>query len=202
MLRVGLTGGIGTGKSTVADLFSERGVPIVDTDLIARQLVEPGMPALEAIRAAFGESVMQAGGALDRAALRKRVFADASARKQLESILHPLIRQAVRQALDALDAPYVVVVIPLLVETDGYGGLLDRILVVDCPEDVQIARVMARSGLSREEVQAILDSQARRSERLDAADDVIANSGSPDALHDTVAQLDTRYRALSAHLSP
>jgi len=202
MFAVGLTGGIGSGKSTVADLFAGLDVPVIDTDAIAHQLTAPGGAALEAIHAVFGDAVMQADGVLDRVALRRRIFADATARRQLEAILHPRIRQQVEQTLATLAAPYVLIVIPLLVETGGYADVLDRVLVVDCPEEVQIARVMARSGLARDEVNAILVAQASRAERLAAADDVIVNTASPEALHRQVATLHQRYLAFSTMPSP
>jgi dephospho-CoA kinase len=202
MLRVGLTGGIGSGKSTVADGFASHGVPVIDTDVIARDLTAPGGAALAQIRAAFGDGVMQVDGTLDRAALRRRVFADSAARRQLEAILHPRIRQAVEEALATLTAPYALIVIPLLVEAGGYRDLLDRVLVVDCPEDVQIARVMARNGFTRDEVAAILAAQAGRAERLAAADDVIVNTGSPEGLRAEVAALHRRYQALCGKTSP
>jgi dephospho-CoA kinase len=202
MFAVGLTGGIGSGKSTVADLFADLGVPVIDTDVIAHQLTAPGGAALEAIRALFGNAVMHADGTLDRAALRRLIFADSVARRQLEAILHPRIRQEVEQALATLAAPYALVVIPLLVETGGYREVLNRILVVDCPEDMQIARVMARSGFSRDDVTAILAAQAGRAERLSAADDVIVNAASPEALRGQVAMLHRRYLALSTTPSP
>ena len=202
MLVVGLTGGIGSGKSTVAERFARLGVPVIDTDVIARELTGPGGAALPQIRAAFGDAVMHADRTLDRAALRRRVFADAAERRRLEAILHPRIRRAVEVALAALDAPYALVVIPLLVETGGYRDLLDRVLVVDCPEAVQIERVMARSGLAREEVAAILAAQAGRAERLAAADDVIANTAAPEALDTEVEALDGRYRALAGKAPP
>ena len=202
MFTVGLTGGIGSGKSTVADLFAELGVPVIDTDVISHQLTAPGAAALDAIRAAFGETVMRADGTLDRAALRRRVFSDSDARHRLEAILHPRIRQAVEQTLATLSAPYALVVIPLLVETGGYQDVLNRVLVVDCPEDLQIARVMARSGLAQDEVQAILAAQARRPARLAVADDVILNTVAPEALRTQVATLHQRYLALSTTPSP
>ena len=198
MFVVGLTGGIGSGKSIVADSFSSHGVPVIDTDVIARDLTGPGGAALEAIRAAFGEAVMQTDGTLDRAALRRRVFPDSASRQRLEAILHPLIRQRVEQALATLTAPYALIVIPLLVETGAYRDVLDRVLVVDCPEDQQIARVMARSGLTRDEVAAILAAQASRAERLAVADDVILNTAPPDALRSEVARLHQTYLALAA----
>ena len=197
MFTVGLTGGIGSGKSTVADLFAALGVPVIDTDVVARELTAPGGAALDAIRATFGEMVMQADGTLDRAALRRRVFSDAAARHQLEAILHPLIRQIVAERLATLTAPYALVVIPLLVETGGYRDVLGRVLVVDCPEYLQVERVMARSGLAQDEVNAILAAQAGRAARLAAADDVILNTASPEALRTQVATLHRRYLALS-----
>ncbi|HWR76782.1 MAG TPA: dephospho-CoA kinase [Thiobacillus sp.] len=202
MFTVGLTGGIGSGKSTVADYFATHGVPVIDTDVIARDLTAPGGAALDAIRAVFGEAVMQADGTLDRAALRRRVFADSTARRQLEAILHPRIRQVVGQTLATLTAPYALIVIPLLVETGGYRDVLDRVLVVDCPEDVQIARVIARSGLTQDEVKAILAAQAGRAERLSAADDVLVNTATPAALRAEVATLHQRYLALAAAPAP
>lgn len=197
MFVVGLTGGIGSGKSTVADLFAGHGVPVIDTDVIARALTAPGEMALEAVRAAFGDQVMQADGALDRAALRRRVFSDADARHQLEAILHPRIRSVVEQQLAALSAPYVLIVIPLLVETGAYQEILDRVLLVDCPEEQQITRVMTRSGLTLDEVKAILATQAGRVARLAIADDVISNAASPEALRTQVAALHRRYLAFS-----
>ncbi|WP_018078123.1 dephospho-CoA kinase [Thiobacillus denitrificans] len=202
MFTVGLTGGIGSGKSTVADCFAAHGVPVIDTDVIARDLTAPGGAALEAIRAVFGETVMRADGTLDRAALRRRVFADTGERRRLEAILHPRIRRAVEQARAALTASYVLIVIPLLVETDGYRDLLNRVLVVDCPEELQIARVMARSGLARDEVVAMLAAQAGRVQRLAAADDVIVNTASPEALRSPVAALHRRYQTLASVPSP
>jgi dephospho-CoA kinase len=202
MFAVGLTGGIGSGKSTVSELFAELGTPVIDTDAIAHQLTAPGGSALEAIHALFGDRVMQADGTLDRAALRRRVFSDPAARHQLEAILHPRIRQKVEQTLATLTAPYVLIVIPLLVETGGYREVLNRVLVVDCPEDVQIARVMARSGLTYDEVTAIIAAQAGRAERLAAADDVIVNTASPEALRTQVATLHRRYLAFSTTPSP
>lgn len=198
MFTVGLTGGVGSGKSTVAGLFAALGVPVIDTDDIARRLTAPAGEALADIREAFGGALIQADGGLDRAAMRRLVFADADARRRLEAILHPRIRAAVLQALAVLDAPYAVLVVPLLVETGAYGDVIDRVLVVDCPEPLQIERVMARSGLTRDEAAAILAAQATRAERLAAADDVIDNRGSPDALRAVVAALHARYLALAA----
>lgn len=202
MFVVGMTGGIGSGKSTVADAFAALGVPVIDTDVIARELTAPGGAALQAIRAAFGETLMRTDGTLDRVALRRRVFADAADRHQLEAILHPAIRQRVEQTLAHLTARYVLLVIPLLVETDAYREVLKRILVVDCPEEVQIARVMSRSGLARDEVMAILAAQATRAERLAVADDVIRNTASIEDLRAEVARLHQCYLELAAESMP
>jgi dephospho-CoA kinase len=220
MFTVGLTGGIGSGKSTVADCFAALGVPVIDTDVIARDLTAPGGAALEEIHAVFGETVMQADGTLDRAALRRRVFADGAARRQLEAILHPRIRQVVVDMLATLTAPYALIVIPLLVqrqdrpkgerlaaypsrvEAGGYRDMLNRVLVVDCPEDVQIVRVRARSGLAYDEIKAILAAQAGRAERLAVADDIIVNTATPEALRAEVAALHQRYLALAVAPPP
>lgn len=202
MFTIGLTGGIGSGKSAAASRFAELGVPVIDTDMIAHELTRPGRPALDAIRASFGDAVMAADGSLDRPVLRRRVFADPAARRQLEAILHPLILHEVKARLAALSAPYAVAVIPLLVETGAYGSLLDRIAVVDCPEELQIARTVSRSGLTREEVGAVLAAQATRSARLAAADDVIVNTGTLAALRDEVDALHQRYLTLAAERLP
>jgi len=202
MFTVGLTGGIGSGKSTVADLFAEQGVPVIDTDVIARELTAPDSEVLITIQDAFGDAVMREDGSLDRAQLRRRVFADPAARRTLEAILHPRIQQAVVQALAELHAPYALIVIPLLVETGAYAGILDRVLVVDCPEDMQIARVMARNDLTRAEVEAILAAQGGRAVRLAAADDVIDNTGSSERLRDRVHALHAQYMVQAAAALP
>jgi dephospho-CoA kinase len=197
MLKIGLTGGIGSGKTSVSDIFSELGVPVIDTDLVARQLTARDGAALPEIRSAWGESVMRTDGELDRDALRRRIFADPEERRRLEAILHPLIRRQVVAELAALDAPYVVVVIPLLVETGNYRELLDRVLVVDCPESLQVERVRARSGLSAEEVSAIISAQADRSSRIAAADDIIVNAANNHSLREQVLSLDAKYREIA-----
>lgn len=202
MFIVGLTGGIGSGKTTVANLFAELGVPVIDTDLIAHQLTAVGGEALDAIREKFPDVVMHADGTLDRTALRRIVFNDANARKQLEAILHPRIRREVEHALAQTRAPYAMIVIPLLVETNGYRDLLSRVLVVDCTEAQQIERTMSRSKLSREEVVAILKMQASRAHRLTAANDVILNTANPGALRADVAALHQRYLDLAVAPSP
>ena len=196
IFTVVLTGGIASGKSTVSDLFAELGVPVVDTDLIARELVQPGEPALNAVVDAFGRECLDARGALDRGRMRSIVFADPEARRHLESILHPLIGAEVRRRLSALDAAYCIVVIPLYAESSAYGWI-DRVLVVDVDETTQIARVMQRDGISRDLAQAMLTSQAGRQERLALADDVISNEGSIEALSAQVRELHKRYLGLA-----
>lgn len=195
MLVIGLTGGIGSGKSMTADMFAARGIPVIDADVIARELVEPGMPALAEITARFGPRVIGADGRLDRNALRQQVFGDPVARADLESILHPRIRQRMRDRIDALDSPYCILVIPLLVET-GQRDLVQRVLVVDAPEAVQRARVRRRDDLDSDEIEAILQAQTDRQTRLAVADDVIHNDSDlssleaqVDALHRTYLQL-------------
>jgi dephospho-CoA kinase len=198
MLRIGLTGGIGSGKSTVAELFAARVVPVIDTDVIAHELTGPGGAAMADISAAFGDIVMEPDGRLDRAAMRRLVFADPQKRKQLEAILHPMIRKqsdARMAAAEARGAAYALLVVPLLIESGTYRQRVDRILVVDCPEELQIARVMARNNMSRDEVDCILQAQATRAQRLAAADDVIENTGSPADLQARVEALHQRYRA-------
>ena len=161
-------------------MFSALGVPIIDTDLIAREVVGPGTPGLTAVRAAFGAAILAADGSLDRATLRDLVFEDGAARRRLEGILHPLIRAATLARLAALEAPYVVVVVPLLLETE-FAALIDRVLVVDCPPDMQVERVIRRDAVSRRSAESrVLSAQLDRAARLDAADDVIDNSGTPE----------------------
>ena len=185
-LRIGLTGGIASGKSTVADLFSEHGVPIIDTDVIARQLVQKGKPALDEIRSAFGDGVFDSKGRLDRESMRKIVFCDASRREELESILHPRIRdEAFAQSSDA-GGPYQIIVVPLLVGS-AMRQFMDRILVADCDEDTQLRRLLARDAENEEQARRILAAQASRQDRLAIADDVISNDGD---LADTRSQVD------------
>jgi dephospho-CoA kinase len=196
-LIVGVTGGIGSGKSTAAQLFRERGADLVDTDAIARELTRPGQPALEQITARLGAEHLAADGGLDRDKLRNRVFSNPDARRALEAILHPMIRREVEARVRASTGPYVLVLIPLLVETEGYRDLVQRVLVVDCDERLQVQRTMQRSGLTEGEVRAIMQAQATRSQRLALADDLIHNDGSPEELARQVDALDARYRALA-----
>ncbi|MBI2958746.1 MAG: dephospho-CoA kinase [Betaproteobacteria bacterium] len=198
---VGLTGGIGSGKSAVAKLFEDKSIAVIDTDAIAHELTRAGGDAIEAIRAEFGDPFIDRGGALDRAGMRRLAFSDPQARQRLERILHPRIRALAAARAAAASSPYVILMVPLLVE----GGLIDennrrryqRVLVVDCPEEVQIERVARRSGLGAAEVRRIIASQAARSERLAAADDVIDNGGALEALRPQVERLHRRYLALS-----
>lgn len=190
---VGLTGGIGSGKSTVAELFAVHGVEVVDTDAIAHRLTAPQGAAMPALRSAFGDGVVRGDGGLDRTAVRRLVFADPSLRTRLEGILHPLIRQLATAECAQAGSPYVLLVVPLLVESGNYRERCGRVLVVDCDETTQVARVMARNGLGEAEVRAIMASQAGRAERLAVADDVIRNDGGMDALTDEVARLHRLY---------
>lgn len=199
-LIIGLTGGIGSGKSTVADALVARGAALVDTDQIAHALTAPGGTAIEPIRQAFGDAVIAPDGRMDRTAMRERAFSDPQARKLLEGILHPLIRAGTDAGIAAAlqnAAPYVLVAIPLLVEGGGARGRFDRVLVVDCPTEVQVDRVMRRSGLARTQVDAIMAAQATREQRLAVADDIVDNGGSPDALPAQVERIDALYRRLS-----
>lgn len=190
---VGLTGGIGSGKSAAADIFAELGAAVVDTDAVAHELTAPGGAAIESIRAAFGDEMIGANGALDRAAMRKRVFADAEAKARLETILHPMIGAETDRRIREARAPYVVLVVPLLVESGSYRQRVQRVAVVDCPEETQVARVMARSGLSAREARAIMAAQVSRAVRLAAADDVIDNGGDFAGLRAQIEVLHRRY---------
>lgn len=194
---VGLTGGIGSGKSSAARIFDELGAAVVDTDEISHELTRPGGAALAAIRSAFGEEYVAADGGLARASMRRRVFSDAAARRKLEAILHPLIRREVLTRVTAARRPYVMIVVPLLLETGAYRDLIQRILVVDCGEDAQVARTMERSGLAEAEVRAIMAAQAPRAARLAAADDVLLNDGDLTALRRAADALHRRYLALA-----
>jgi dephospho-CoA kinase len=196
MLRVGLTGGIASGKSQVAEMFAALGVPIVDTDRIAREVVAPGTPGLVAVHAAFGDAVLATDGSLDREKLRSLVFEDSAERRRLEAILHPLIRAATVTRLAAIEAPYAVVVVPLLLET-GFAALVDRILVVDCPPEMQVERVMHRDRVSRRSAESVLSAQIDRASRLDSADDVIDNGGTLEQTRAQVAALHARYGELA-----
>ncbi len=195
-LVVALTGGIGSGKTAAAEMFAQHGAAVVDVDQVAHELTAPGGMAMPAIEAAFGSDVIAADGSLDRAAMRRMVFADASARARLEVILHPMIRSASDARVEAAlvaGAPYVILGIPLLVESRRVHDRSDRVLVVDCPEALQVARVTARSGITADEVAAIMAAQASRAERLAVADDVIVNDGDLARLQEQVAVLHVKY---------
>ncbi|MCS6947391.1 MAG: dephospho-CoA kinase [Steroidobacteraceae bacterium] len=192
MLRIGLTGGIASGKSTVADLFATRGVPVIDTDAIAREVVAPGTTLLASVAAAFGRDILLPDGSLNRRALRQRVFNDANERRRLEALLHPAIRTELERRSSAAGGPYQILVIPLLVE-GGRAIAVDRVLLVDCPEELQIARLRARDGSSETEARAMLAAQASRAERRAAADDIIVNDGDRAALERQVAALHAHY---------
>ncbi len=194
---VGLTGGIGSGKSAVADLLAQQGAAIIDTDQIAHALTAPGGAAIRPIAEQFGDSFLTPEGALDRAAMRKRVFSDAAAKRQLEAILHPLIRQQTRIEAERVPGSYLVFVVPLLVESGRWKDSVDRVLVVDCSEALQLERVMRRSQLSAEQVRAIMATQASREARLAVADDVIVNDQALDTLEQAVVALHQRYLALA-----
>jgi dephospho-CoA kinase len=197
VFRVGLTGGIASGKSTVARLFADLGVPVIDTDEIARALVAPGEPALTAIVATFGPDFLDARGVLDRGRLRERVFADEHARRRLEGILHPRIEAAMRAACERAGGPYQMLVVPLLFES-GFERHVDRTLVVDCPEPLQRERLARRDGATPDEAARMLAAQLPRQARRDRADDVVRNDGPLDALRTQVERLHRRYTALAA----
>ncbi|MDH3310400.1 MAG: dephospho-CoA kinase [Gammaproteobacteria bacterium] len=197
MLRVGLTGGIGSGKSTIASLFAMRGVPIIDTDEIARNLSEPGQEAFSKIVRIFGDSILDEGRRIDRDKLRERVFDNPEDRKHLEHILHPRIRTIVREKLAALEAPYVIIVVPLLIES-GFTDLVDRVLVVDAFENVQIQRTAARTGLGESEIRKIMAAQASRAQRLQLANDVIENNADRKRLESEVERMHQWYQSLAS----
>jgi len=190
---VGLTGGIGSGKTTVANLFVELGAGIIDSDEVARALTAPGGAAIAEIGEHFGAEYVTAEGALDRSRMRKLVFGNEKARRELEGILHPRIRLESQRLIAKTTAPYVIVVVPLLLESRAYRGLANRVLVVDCAPETQVTRVMRRSGLSREEVLAIMATQLRRDERLRNADDIVDNEGDPSALRPQIPPLHQQF---------
>jgi dephospho-CoA kinase len=192
MFTVVMTGGIASGKTSASDLFDLYGVPILDTDLAARTVVEPGQPALDEIKVSFGSDVITASGELNRAALREVIFEHPEKRRELEAILHPKIRAHINALKDQLDAPYCIIVVPLFLES-GRGYEADRLLVIDVPTDLQRERLAKRDNIGPEQIEQILKSQATREERLSAADDVIDNTASPDALAARVAELHQQY---------
>jgi len=193
---VGLTGGIGSGKTAVSDRFHGLGIVIVDADIAARVVVEPGQPALKEIQKHFGETIIQADGSLDRAALREKIFSDEQERKWLEQLLHPLINEEIRKELSASSSPYTILVSPLLFET-GQSRFTHRILIVDVPLEMQIERTMARDNNSEEQVRNIIDAQTSRDERVASADDIILNDGDLIKLDSGVADLHAEYLTLA-----
>ncbi len=197
MLKIGLTGGIGCGKSTVAKIFAELNIPVLDADEIAHSLVEKGQPALTQIRLAFGPEILNPDGSLNRKSLRERVFSDLKQKQKLESILHPLIYQTLQAELEQLIAPYCIISIPLLFEAD-MAHLVDRILVIDCPVQTQIERVKLRDKLTLERIRSIIDAQVSRTFRNAQADDLINNSGDDYGLAEQVKKLHNLYLSLSA----
>lgn len=197
MLRVGLTGGIGSGKSAVSEIFSATGVPVVDADVISRVVVEPGQPALVDIAAHFGDSILLSDGALNRRALRDIIFSDPAEKDWLESLLHPRIEQQIIEALEAATADYAVLVSPLLLETSQHH-LVHRILVVDCPPETQIRRVTRRDETSAGQVRSIMQAQLDRQERLGRAHDVLSNDSDLESLREKVQQLHERYLGIAA----
>jgi dephospho-CoA kinase len=200
-LRVGLTGGIGCGKTTVADMFGALGASLVDTDLIAHAMTAPHGPAMAALAAEFGPASVAPDGAMDRAWMRALVFADATARQRLEAILHPMIRDAALAAADAATGPYVMYVVPLLIESGTWRARVHRVLAIDCPEEMQVARVMARNSMTEQQVRAIMAAQVSRSARLAAADDVISNAAGIDELQPQIARLHAQYMLFSERMS-
>jgi dephospho-CoA kinase len=199
--RVGLTGGIASGKSTATKFFASLGVPIIDTDQVARDVVEPGQPPLERLVERFGNSILTPDGHLDRPALRNIVFSDPKARADLEALTHPAIGAAVEARSAIAGGPYQILVLPLLVEK-SLGSQLDRVLVVDCDEELQIKRLEARDGSTLAQAQAILNAQVSRGARLKAAHDIIKNDGDISAVRDQVAELHARYLELARQARP
>jgi len=199
--RIGLTGGIASGKTTVANLFAALGVPVVDTDLLAREVVAPGSPLLAQIAARFGAAVLMQDGSLDRREMRARVFSEPAERLWLEQLTHPAIRALTDERCEAAVGPYVIVAIPLLVET-GAADRFDRVLVVDCEPEVQLARLTARDGATRDQALAMLAAQVPREKRLAVADDVIHNDGDIARLRDQVEALHRQYVAAASTQAP
>jgi dephospho-CoA kinase len=200
VLVIGVTGGIGSGKTTVANLFSSLGVPVIDADELARQVVAPGQPAYEEILQHFGTTILGKSGELDRRRLRERIFSDSAKRDRLEAIVHPRVYAQMKHLLDCLETPYAIVVVPLLIES-GARELVDRVLVVDSPEELQIERTHRRDGTTRAAVKKILAAQLDRSARLSAADDIIENDASLEALAKVVSRLHRQFLSEAEHIA-
>lgn len=196
-LVVGLTGGIGTGKSAAAAAFEALGATVVDTDAIAHELTAAGGAAIDEVKRQFGDAFVDATGAMDRKKMRELVFSDPRQKQRLEALLHPMIRAESARRIAAADGPYALLVVPLLVESAGYRERVGRVLVVDCPEALQITRVRQRSGLPEEQIRRIIASQVQREKRLAAADDIIDNSGPIAALQQQVRKLHENYLKLA-----
>jgi dephospho-CoA kinase len=199
VVLIGLTGGIGSGKSAVCREFERLGVPIVDADIVSREVVEPGSDGLRAVVEFFGDEILDSQGLLDRARLRQLIFDDEEKRVTLESILHPKIHDRIREQLDAIETPYSIMCVPLLVEKHGYENI-DRILVVDCPVEIQILRVMKRDNLTRERVGSIMRTQATREQRLRLADDIVENASGIESLRKPVQILHDKYTTIAQQL--
>lgn len=195
MLKIGLTGGIGSGKTTAANIFDELGIPVIDADDIAHTLVAKDQPALREIVRTFGAEILKDDGSLDRDRLREIIFSNPNKKKLLESILHPLVYQEMQHQMDSLDSPYVILSIPLLLET-GMQHLVDRVLVIDCPVDIQFERVKQRNGLTDDRIASIIEAQIPRTERISAADDIVNNSGSTSKLAEQIKKLHNLYISL------
>lgn len=194
---VGLTGGIGCGKSRASQYFSDLGIDVIDTDVIARKLTCPYGEAIKPIRNAFGDTLIAADGSLDREKMRNLIYSDSDSRRQLEKILHPLILKETIRQIAQIQSPYIIIVVPLLFETNDYDNIIQRILVIDCEEQQQISRTMTRSQLSEQQVKAIMANQISRKARSQKADDVIINNQDIDYLRTQVAQLHHKYLLLS-----
>jgi len=192
VLKIGLTGGIGSGKSTVCKIFSEFGVPVIDADIIANSLVRPGMPALEEIAKTFGKELISNDGTLDRKKIRDQIFANETERKKLEDILHPAVYKEISVQVENINSKYCIVAIPLLLETDA-SKTVDRILVIDVPRELQSQRASNRDKTNKSDIDAIIDSQISRDDRLAAADDIINNEGDIESLHSQVSDLHEYY---------
>jgi len=192
VLKIGLTGGIGSGKSTVCEIFSEFGIPVIDADIIVHSLVRPGMPALEKIAKAFGKEIISNDGTLDRGKVRDQIFANGIKRKKLENILHPVVYREISVQVENIKSKYCIIAIPLLLETDA-SKTVDRILVIDVPRELQSQRASNRDKTNKSDIDAIIDSQISRDDRLAAADDIINNEGDIENLHRQVSDLHEYY---------
>jgi dephospho-CoA kinase len=195
MLKIGLTGGIGSGKTTASNLFLELGIPVIDADKISHSLVKKDQPALSEIEKTFGSAIINPDGSLDRDRLRDIVFSNSDKKKLLESILHPLVYKEIRRQIETLDSPYVILSIPLLLET-GMQHLVDRVLVIDCPVETQIKRVKQRNRITEEKIRSIINAQIPRTQRITAANDIIDNSGSASKLAEQIKKLHNLYLSL------